>query len=458
MTCLLTVLLFWFLTGCKNSFPKEVLERNLKAIQDKEYTNLQNILYTDTIVTDNNDTRKLVGGYFKAAYPDSLEIVNFNIEELNDPYIPEKRLLNVTINYSNGKVDREKVEVKKDMDGNWKLVATKQDFHSPVLSALRYANVRAYSDMAIPYFQYLMSGFYKDGKYVEPNEDEYIYLIESSSAKIADANQALADYFMMPAVKGKQDLDKGIKYLMKAYEMGSDEATVSLAEVYLYGYGVEQDYEKGFKFAQEALDKKVPKADYVMGIIYAEGMGKDIDNKKAVEYFQKGAESEERNSIGRLGYMYYQGNGVERNYEKAIEYFNKAIELGDQGLSLAALGLCYYNGNGVSKDTEKGKELLKQASDAGNNFATSELNSIQTQERQTAQAQAAEARRQAQQLNYQSQRQTQVQTRRPRRRTCVYCGGQGTIRQSTGYDFQNHRNIYQTYRCTHCYGYGYVEE
>lgn len=125
----------------------------------------------------------------------------------------------------------------------------------------------------------------------------------------------------------------------------------SLANVYLYGRGVEADGVRAAYLMRKAASAGYAKAYYALGMIYKEGRGGvGQDFGKAYACFDRGAKAGNRQCLHAKGYMLYKGLGCEQDYGAAVRAFREAAGM-KEGQSWYMLGICYRNGFGCMQDS-----------------------------------------------------------------------------------------------------------
>lgn len=438
-----------FLGSCSKPSPEKIMGQTIESIKNGSYEKLTPILFSEIFPTLDKNNQGLIGNYFSTAFPDSLKIMKFSVIPESSETKGEQNL-KIEISYSNGVNDRENIIFKQNEKGEWGWSIDEIQINSKLLSALEYANVRFYSDNNQPYYQYLMSQYYHDGIFVDKNQQEYNLLLEQASQHVPEAAVSLGKQYLYGEDK-EIDESKAFKMFSIANDKGAKSAPSQIALCYLLGKGTDQNFELSLKYALEGANYEDPEAYNILGTIYKNGYGLEANKEKSFEFYLKGAELGESNCQAWVGNSYLDGIGVEKNNEKGIEYLNKSVAQNNT-LGMAFLGVAYYYGKGVNKDTSKGKSLLKEASDMGNSTAEMYLGVIN----QTEQALATASRTSS--SNYRNSN-GNTQYRRPQRKTCMWCGGQGVI-VSSYFDDSRYPGVWRKRqsRCTHCYGYGFIEE
>jgi len=102
------------------------------------------------------------------------------------------------------------------------------------------------------------------------------------------------------------------------------QALATLAELYYHGYGTEQNLEKALKYYLKAARKGVPRAQYKVGLMYLKAPFKDSD--KGLRYLAKAAETDYKHANYTLGMIYYSNEFGQKNNVKADKYLALAYE------------------------------------------------------------------------------------------------------------------------------------
>ena len=172
-----------------------------------------------------------------------------------------------------------------------------------------------------------------------------------------------------------QNLELGIKLLLKAVENESAFAKYSLGMCYYRGWGMEQNDEEAVKWLLKAAEQGNTNAQYELGEYYMHE-----DEEEAIKWYQKSAEQGNATAQDRLGFCYEYGQGVKKDKEEAVKWYRKAAEQGDIN-GLDSLGKCYYCGIGVEKDKEEAIKWYQKSVDRGNIFSQFTLRRIIEEEK-----------------------------------------------------------------------------
>ena len=162
-----------------------------------------------------------------------------------------------------------------------------------------------------------------------------------------------------------KDVERGLKCLDMAIEMGDTEAMISKSYIYFSGNVQEKDITKCLELLERAKAAGNANAGFRIGYMYEAGDATEDgepDYEKAMSYFTVAAEMGDPRANGYAGRYYLVGLSVEPDAEKAKAYYEKGIELGD-AYSMVELAMMYEEANGVEQNYEKAFELMKQATE-----------------------------------------------------------------------------------------------
>lgn len=161
-----------------------------------------------------------------------------------------------------------------------------------------------------------------------------------------------------------------------------ENAEIFMADMLMYGLGVEQDTKKAEEMFSRLAENGNVYAQFVMiqthlvpvapskkenevGDVYA-GVRKSTQGKLSKEQLE---------DLYQRGMKYYSGRGVSEDNKKAFEYFLQAAE-GGHANAQYRLGQMYRFGWGVKKDMQKAREWFQKAAAQGQGEATWMLNEM----------------------------------------------------------------------------------
>ena len=159
--------------------------------------------------------------------------------------------------------------------------------------------------------------------------------------------------------------------ILKLAEDGDILAQNELADMYLYGHGIEEDEDEGVKWLKKSADAGHWRSIMDLADRYSDGVGVLQDELKAIDLYKKVYELGSGEAANRIGVIYHNQN----NSEEAVKWYRKGFDKGYDwsGYNLA---LSYSNGTGVPQDKQKALELYKEVYDLENSASGSSANAI----------------------------------------------------------------------------------
>lgn len=172
--------------------------------------------------------------------------------------------------------------------------------------------------------------------------------------------------------------------LNKYVNENRENAKIFMADMLMYGWGVEQDTKKAEEIFTELAENGNVYAQFVMiqNHLAPPAPPEPTPKPENVDVYsgiRKSAQaqltSKQLEYLYDRGWEYYCGRGVTMDKKKAFEYFLRAAEGGHAGAQ-DYLGHMYRYGQGVGKDLQKARYWLQKAADQGNEFARNALNDM----------------------------------------------------------------------------------
>ena len=162
------------------------------------------------------------------------------------------------------------------------------------------------------------------------------------------------------------------KDILKLSEDGDIFAQNELADMYLYGYGIEGDKEEGVKWLKKSAESGYWRSMDELANCYFNGIGVSQDKLKAIDLYKRVYELGSGEAANKIGLIYDEN---QNNSEEAVGWFRKGFEKGYDwsGYNLAD---CYSNGIGVSQDELKALELYKKVYELGGSASGGAANKI----------------------------------------------------------------------------------
>ena len=212
---------------------------------------------------------------------------------------------------------------------------------------------------------YFLGEFYSQpyGKTKEDNKKAKEWRIKGKEA--GDVLAALNVAYSLPEDSDERNriCFELFKDILKLAETGDIFAQNELANLYLYGDGIEEDEEEGVKWLKRSADAGHWISIMDLADCYSDGIGVSQDKLKAIDLYKRVYELGSGEAANKIGLIYvYDEN--QNNSEEAVKWYRKGFEKGHDwsGYNLA---YCYSNGIGVSQDELKALELYKKVYELG---------------------------------------------------------------------------------------------
>ncbi|KAK8896769.1 hypothetical protein M9Y10_014686 [Tritrichomonas musculus] len=123
----------------------------------------------------------------------------------------------------------------------------------------------------------------------------------------------------------KQNIDKGIHYLLLAANQNNSKAQFDISFYYFEGKYIEKNINKGVKYMTLAANQNLAKAQFYLGIFYLlDEYSKDV--KKAIHYLLLAANQNYPKAQHELGCIYFENKYIQRDINKAIIFLSLAAE------------------------------------------------------------------------------------------------------------------------------------
>ncbi|HSI82593.1 MAG TPA: PDZ domain-containing protein, partial [Candidatus Methylacidiphilales bacterium] len=135
----------------------------------------------------------------------------------------------------------------------------------------------------------------------------------------------------------KEEMEKGLGWLEKAYAQGNVNAAICLGSVYREGFGVEANWERASRYYKTASEANDASSQYVLADMYEKGLGVELNPRLAGEWYLKAAEG-----------------GIEEARLKVIELYD-AGKIPPRDQKRAA------NLKGLMQHTDGGRQAYEQA-------------------------------------------------------------------------------------------------
>ncbi|RHZ75051.1 hypothetical protein Glove_217g8 [Diversispora epigaea] len=182
------------------------------------------------------------------------------------------------------------------------------------------------------------------------------YNINKEMGTISHANM----YFDGLGVE--KNTNKAFQIYSKIADEGSQIALNHMACCYENGFGVEKNEEKAFELHLKSAGKGFLVAQFNVGRCYKNGTGIAKDEAKGFQYKIKSALSGNIISMSNVAFCYGNGLGVGKDEKEAFKWYLKAAKK-EHNISQCNVGNCYKIGYGINKDEAKAFKWYKKAAE-----------------------------------------------------------------------------------------------
>ena len=222
-----------------------------------------------------------------------------------------------------------------------------------------------------------------DGIGCEKDVDDAVAVFtEAAALGSADAYICLAKIFLSDDY-GEKSPELAIRYLEGAFKLDSSEAAFMLGDIYEKGEIVARDFKKAVGYYSKAADKGSEEANIRArkiiemrnGFFEEANKNKDTYPEKSFRAYAISAAMGHREAPLKLADAYLRGKGVKKDFRSAYFGYSEAVKLGDDK-ALYPLGLCYASGVGVARNFKLAKETLTKAARLGSDGAKRALTAL----------------------------------------------------------------------------------
>ncbi|MBP5185706.1 MAG: sel1 repeat family protein [Clostridiales bacterium] len=194
------------------------------------------------------------------------------------------------------------------------------------------------------------------------------WLVKASDMGFNQAMQRIGDLYYYGTNISK-DYGTAIYWYQKAFELGDPKAARMLGHCYTNGYGTATNYAEGFRYYTAAATNGDALGAYNLAICYEYGRGTDVNMKEAFDWMQIAADEKIADAYCELGFFYEEGEAVTQDFTKAFDCWVKGSTLGSEDCSLY-VAECYVDGDGVALNYSKALDFyalgMSQAYNHGN--------------------------------------------------------------------------------------------
>jgi len=205
---------------------------------------------------------------------------------------------------------------------------------------------------------------------------------EAAALGSTDAYMCLAKIFLSDDY-GEKSPELAIRYLDGAVKLDSADAAFMLGEIYEKGEICERDFKKAeFYYSKAANQGNAEAEERAKQIVSLRNKFFDEANEnknsapeKAFRAYAIAAAMGHRSAPLKLADAYLKGTGVKRDRRSAFFWYSEAVKLGEDR-ALYPLGLCYAGGVGTAQSFSLAKENLMKAARVGSEGAKRALTAI----------------------------------------------------------------------------------
>jgi TPR repeat protein len=198
----------------------------------------------------------------------------------------------------------------------------------------------------------------------------------ASAAGRAEAMNALAG-MVGNGAGGPADVERARALTLRAAELGSIGANLSLSDAHLSGLnGFPRNPERALQYMIAAAEgtthpRSAAYAQWRVGMMFLNGEGTARDPARAYEWVARAANNGAVQGMLSRAVMLARGEGVAQDASAARQWYLQAAETGGYGSAhaLRSLGAMLIVGEGGSIDTARGYAFLLLAQDGGDEFA-----------------------------------------------------------------------------------------
>jgi len=153
-------------------------------------------------------------------------------------------------------------------------------------------------------------------------------------------------------------------YLNHAMMIGSEDAAIDIALMYLSGFGVKQNAAQAFNILS-SLGTQTARAMNNLATLYLKGIGTKQNVGRALELYRHAVNNGNALAMFNLGRIYYEGKYIAKNITEGLSLMFDAVEL-EEPLAYDYIGtLLAKGGEGIDIDYAEAVKFLRKAADKG---------------------------------------------------------------------------------------------
>jgi TPR repeat protein len=223
---------------------------------------------------------------------------------------------------------------------------------------------------AVTWLRKVTEARFEPGDVLHFNPDDPTYM----NTRI-DAAMTLAKIYMT-GYGVPRDANEARRWYIKADDFGYMPATHTVGQIYEYGYAGEKAQAKASSYYKKAATAGYAPSMYALGELYLRGgEGVNADPKTGAQWLLEAAKRGHADALYAVGNMYDLGDVLPHDAQKAVIYYKEAALKG-QADAQDAIGLMFYTGEGVGQDLTMARKWFDLAARQGNDDAMFNLGAM----------------------------------------------------------------------------------
>lgn len=190
-----------------------------------------------------------------------------------------------------------------------------------------------------------------------PPEDISSFIADAEAGDVASQLTLATMYLYGYGHTLPADPEQGIRWFERAAALGNAEAEFQLGKIWLSGRFVEPDSDRAFEYFAKAAEKQHAEACFALGKAAVEGALPESDGARAKEWLRMAAESGHGEAQYLLAYILRHEELTPESTAEMVQWYRKAAQNGQWEASLALAEL-YFNGIGMERDAVMAYTLL----------------------------------------------------------------------------------------------------
>jgi len=208
------------------------------------------------------------------------------------------------------------------------------DFISKSIAIFIYENINNQNNnknLSISYEEILKNG--EDSMKIKTTKRAVKFKLESLKTTTENMNNFYIKGMCFFNGHGQpQNIEKSLKYLQKAENLGSAKACTFLAELCERGIGQKKNLEKAMAYYKKGAERGDSSAFLALA---------RLNEKEKIQNLEAASELGSSEAMVKIGEFYENGENYMKDKEKAFEFYKKAVAAGS-GLACNYIGLDFY--------------------------------------------------------------------------------------------------------------------